>query len=216
MGRLEELLITGIEKWVDNKDKEGAISTINKALIINPRDIRALKILGNIHYSSGEYSEACEYYKAAVEGKPEDNAIRNNLADTYTKLKKFDEAVLEQRRILQNDPSDISAKVGLSNSYLGLNQLDEAIKESLEVIRNGLKTKTNGGWHNLFTKEKIDYQKQVLQRETEINNLSGAYCNLIMATIRKKDYKMYLKYEVQFTLFRLETELTDLLLRLKP
>ncbi len=73
-------------------DFEGATDTLNHAVELNPRDPKALSILGAALDQQTKHAEAREKYQAALALAPDDLSVMNNLAMSYSLQGKLPEA----------------------------------------------------------------------------------------------------------------------------
>jgi tetratricopeptide (TPR) repeat protein len=72
-------------------------------------DLEAHGDLGNIFNMKGMFLDALSHYKEALKLSPEDTGIRFNLAITYKRMGRIDEAGAEFEEILKIDPTDEGA-----------------------------------------------------------------------------------------------------------
>jgi tetratricopeptide (TPR) repeat protein len=70
----------------------------------------------------------------AVRKNPEDIASRGQLADTYVRKGRFQDAVAQYDAILQTSKADEPAYFGRAAAYVGLNRLDDAAGDYLKVV----------------------------------------------------------------------------------
>jgi Flp pilus assembly protein TadD len=73
-------------------DFEGATDTLTQAVALNPRDPKALSILGASLDQQTKHAEAREKYQAALALAPGDLSVMNNLAMSYSLQGKLPEA----------------------------------------------------------------------------------------------------------------------------
>lgn len=75
-----------------------AISVYEKAKKLDPDDVLLVRKIGQAMITTHDFARAIEYYKAAMAATPNNHTLRRDLADLYTKLRRFQEAdaVLQQ------------------------------------------------------------------------------------------------------------------------
>jgi tetratricopeptide (TPR) repeat protein len=97
------------EASLEAGDGEGAIDFFTRANLLRPTDYDTLVRLGNANFEAERLDVAERWYKAALEKKPDDVAVRSDLGLTYFKRKppQPDKAVAELRRALEYDPGNV-------------------------------------------------------------------------------------------------------------
>jgi serine/threonine protein kinase/tetratricopeptide (TPR) repeat protein len=108
-----------------------------KAFELRDRASEREKLYITSHYyaDSGQLEKgltALELYKQTY---PHDSIPYNNLANIYTQLGQFENALENARKSLELDPDSISGYTNVAAAYAGLNRLDEA----KAVVVEGLK-----------------------------------------------------------------------------
>jgi peptidoglycan/xylan/chitin deacetylase (PgdA/CDA1 family)/uncharacterized caspase-like protein len=80
-------------------------------------------------YREKKYQEALEKFQAAVELKPNDPVLLNNLAFLYYAMGKYPEAVANLQKTLQIDPKRKEAHSNLADAYVKMGKKAEAKQE---------------------------------------------------------------------------------------
>ena len=96
-------------------NKEAALSSINRALQIEPNYVIALKARAELRLDAADYQHAIEDLKTALAAKPGDKEISLQLAHAYELTNKPDEA----RRIYESLGSDSDPGVTAAGSQAG-------------------------------------------------------------------------------------------------
>lgn len=75
-------------------------------------------IRGDIYYKVEEYEQSAVAYEQAVKLLPERAEFRFSLADVYTELKRYDEAIALMQKIVEDDPAESYVQAVLARTYL--------------------------------------------------------------------------------------------------
>ena len=116
------------EASLDAGDAEGAIDFLTRANTLRPADYDTLVRLGNANFEAKRYDVAERWYKAALEKKPEDIAVRSDLALIYFKHEppQTEKAIAELKRALSFDPENSLVLYNLTIVYAQSGDLDAA------------------------------------------------------------------------------------------
>ncbi|MBM4285406.1 MAG: tetratricopeptide repeat protein [Deltaproteobacteria bacterium] len=126
------------------KNQEGAVRYIKKALELEPDNPDFLNFLGYIYADAGiNLDEAEQLIKAALRAKPESGHIIDSLGWVYYKKGRYDKAVEELERAYRILSHDATVAEHLADAYVKVNRLREALKlyrramtlESPETLR---------------------------------------------------------------------------------
>jgi tetratricopeptide (TPR) repeat protein len=110
-----------------------AITTLERALALDPQNDRAQLALGQAYGLQGETERAGEAYEAYLERNPEDTRALNLIG--YNWLQSDPErAITYFLRYAEVDPTDPNAHDSLGEGYLTAGRLDEAAAEYERAI----------------------------------------------------------------------------------
>ncbi|MBZ5639662.1 MAG: tetratricopeptide repeat protein [Acidobacteriia bacterium] len=111
-----------LERFVAAPPSEGAASTtgapaaspapsaaevadLERVLHADPRNLGALKRLGNLMYDSGRWTESLDYYRRAIDLEPQDANVLTDAGICLRQLKRPDDALDYFRRAQAADPT---------------------------------------------------------------------------------------------------------------
>lgn len=115
-----------------------AISEVEKAIRMDPKNPEFYQFLGYIYFTSGKYEKAEETYLKALKINPNLTEVRNHLGSLYMATNRFDKALHEFQTILKDKfyPTPWVIYYNLSELYQKENQLEKAIsnlRKALEI-----------------------------------------------------------------------------------
>lgn len=110
------------------------ISLWQDAVAKAPEKARPRNNLGTLLLKEGEYEEAAEHFKTAIEIDDNYAHAHNNLGTTYGKLGRLDEAAREYQRVLELNPKIITAAINLSIIYVNQKKWDRAAGQLEGVV----------------------------------------------------------------------------------
>ena len=115
--------------WIQFKEPEKAYDELIEALRLEPRNIWALVLMGNLLTKEHKDIEhAKEYYEKVLEYHS-DNAIAiNNIGATYMEIKEYETALPYLERALAIDDSYANSYYGLAFCYYKLGRLEDAFE----------------------------------------------------------------------------------------
>ena len=111
-----------------------AVSTLKKALSIDPYCLEAHYNLGNVYAEKGLLNEAIDEYKKALKLNPEDTAVYNNLGMTYEKKGLLDEAISQFNNALTVNPNLVDVYYNRGTAFGKQGRLDEAISDFKKTL----------------------------------------------------------------------------------
>lgn len=136
-------LIVKAEEYYDQERLEQASYLYQEVLDLQPENIHALNGLGRIAMQAGMLSIAVELFDAACTVNPDNIAVNKNLALVYTRLSRYEEAIMQYMFILNIDENNSDAYGELArlnlqagNSDLALHHYKYAFKLDPEDPRN--------------------------------------------------------------------------------
>jgi len=93
--------------WVDQgRNYERALSMIERAVDLRPRDGYIIDSFGWVLYRLGRYVKAVKQLERAVELRSEDSVINDHLGDAYWRVGRTSEAHFQWRRALSFEPDE--------------------------------------------------------------------------------------------------------------
>jgi tetratricopeptide (TPR) repeat protein len=134
MASAEGVYATGLRYlWIE--DCERALPYFLETVRRDPHKADAFYRIGYCMAELGQYGEAIESYKMAIQINPQDANIHNNLCTAYGKFGRYEEAVKSCRQAIQLKPDLAEAHNNLGWSYHKLGRYAEAIESCKQAIR---------------------------------------------------------------------------------
>lgn len=119
------------------KDTEHELSYLLAATKLDPHDVQAQSLLGQLYYDKGDYARASAAEEVVVASNGEAVAARRVLASSYLHLNEYEKAREQSQWLVERGGSEgLGAKLILGQSLAGLRQNEKAIavlKEYLEA-----------------------------------------------------------------------------------
>ncbi len=167
-----------------------AIPHYQRALQIEPNDVKAHIVLGNALLQKGNVDEAIPYYKRALQIEPENSEAHNNLGNALLRRGRVDEAITQFQKALQIKPDYADASYNLGNALLQKGRVDEAITQFQKALQ--IKPDYADACYNLgnalLQKGSVDEAITQYQRDLQIEpKNSEAHNNLGNALLQKGD-----------------------------
>ncbi len=101
---------------------------LERLLKDRPQEAKLLTLMGNSYFESGEdLDKAEEFYREALEYKPDNVLALTNLAMLYIHQKRFDEGVEFARKAIQRYPRDPKSWITLGMYYVFKGQIETAL-----------------------------------------------------------------------------------------
>jgi tetratricopeptide (TPR) repeat protein len=110
-----------------------AITTAKHGLVLSPRSIAGLNLLGVIYNQQGKYEEAVPLFQQALTVAPNSTETLINLATTYVAQNKANLAEQMFRKALRLQPGNRTANYNLGALLLGENKAKEALPHLLRI-----------------------------------------------------------------------------------
>ena len=124
----------------NTKDLDAAISSLQNAYNLNPKDMDIYLNLGNVFFEKGSYDNALVVYKKALEAAPHNARLHCNLGYLYWGKGNIAEAVKEyEKAIIYDNTYDIAY------NNLGVIYLDDLgrVKKAIELFESARKYNPN-------------------------------------------------------------------------
>ena len=135
------------------------ITILLKAIEINPTDVNAFYLLGNLFYANKCYKDAINYWESGQIIKHEHPGIARNLALAYfNKLGKYDEALKQMEQAFAQDPADARLLMELDQLYIKLNR---PYQQRLQLLEK----------HRIL----VDYRDDLYLETVSLNNFLGKH-----------------------------------------
>jgi tetratricopeptide (TPR) repeat protein len=111
-----------------------AADAFNRALQINPKFVRALVGLGNVHLWSNEYSPAMTAFGRVLAIEPRNVTALVGLGDALTFTSQPSDAIPHYRIALLSEPSNAQARLGLGRALVLARRESEAVPVLQQVL----------------------------------------------------------------------------------
>ncbi|MCL5035624.1 MAG: tetratricopeptide repeat protein [Chloroflexi bacterium] len=128
------------EFYYDTGKFDSALATYKKGSVANPENkysrIGALRVLGQIYITRGDFDKAENNLRELVELDPENAPTRTIMGDFYFEQNRDDEAEKEYEAALKANPRFFMAIDGLGHVYLARKEYDKAeaaFRKSIEI-----------------------------------------------------------------------------------
>ncbi|MGD1705185.1 tetratricopeptide repeat protein [Dapis sp. BLCC M229] len=129
-----ETYIVVAETYLKQKKWEQAISTSQKIISIKPEP-KAYKIIGNSLQAMGKLPEALDWYKKALEIKPDFGEVYANIGTIFAQQKQWEEAIKSYRRAIAIKPDFAGAYRNLAKIYTQVNRSADAAEYLYQALR---------------------------------------------------------------------------------
>ncbi len=102
---------------IDRQYLGKAEASYRHLLELDPKDLEAIRGIGNVHFDHDDYPKAIESYTRYLSLKPEDASVRTDLGTMLLYSGEEDKAVAEYRKALAGDPKFYQAHFNLGIAY---------------------------------------------------------------------------------------------------
>ncbi|MBP5296610.1 MAG: tetratricopeptide repeat protein [Bacteriovoracaceae bacterium] len=169
------------------KDYANAITHLEQANQLSPRDSNILNNLGMAYYFKNQTPLALNYLQQALQANPKNQDARSNLATIYMEQGKYDQALAEYQIVLQDVKytAQFVTHYNLAKLALAQNKTQQAIKElKLSLAEKEDYCAANFTLAEIYAKE-YRYQQalELFRKSTRgscINNIDGHYQQALM------------------------------------
>lgn len=122
---------------LQQKDQDHELTYLNAATKLDPGNVQAQNLLGQLYYGRGDYEHAAEAEEIVVASSGESMIARKVLANSCLKLKQFEKARENSQWIVDHGGTEgASARLVLGQALAGLQQ-DEAAIKTLKAYLDG-------------------------------------------------------------------------------
>jgi arylsulfatase A-like enzyme/lipopolysaccharide biosynthesis regulator YciM len=126
-------MIMATQSQIGAGDTAAAAELLARVVDEDPSIIDAHQMLGQIAMGDGDYDEAVEHFKRALQLDDNHRASMFGLAAAYAKLGRDDEAILGYQRLFDLSSRDVKAALPLSELYEKVGRIDDAAAVLEEV-----------------------------------------------------------------------------------
>ena len=155
-----------------------------EALLIDPKNMWALIMMGNILANAKNNIEGADkYYKKVLEYYPDNAIALNNVAGTLIKKKDYDNAIRYMERALELDDSYANSYYGIALAYYQKDELDKAFDYASRGALKGARRAEDPGVRQELLKllltvardlsESIDYESKVFDVAKQLESDFG-------------------------------------------
>ena len=155
-----------------------------EALLIDPKNMWALIMMGNILANAKNNVEAADkYYKKVLEYYPDNAIALNNVAGTLIRKKDYDNAIRYMERALELDDSYTNSYYGIALAYYQRDELDKAFDYASRGAVKGVNRAEDPGVRQELLKllltiardlsESIDYESKVFDVAKQLESDFG-------------------------------------------
>eukprot|EP01116_Phalansterium_solitarium_P004835 TRINITY_DN15_c3_g2_i2.p1 TRINITY_DN15_c3_g2~~TRINITY_DN15_c3_g2_i2.p1 ORF type:complete len:791 (+),score=378.52 TRINITY_DN15_c3_g2_i2:101-2473(+) len=125
------------------QEPEQAIKAYQIALEQNPKDTNLPSKIGKAMIITHDYNKALSYYESAVKGDPTNAQLKYELAELYTKLRKFERAekLLKDSLGDSSDPTDYTATMKEVKIYMLMSKVSTGASDDQASIDGLLKAR---------------------------------------------------------------------------
>ena len=113
---------------VDREYLTKSEASFQHVLDLDPKDLEALRGLGNVHFDREEYPAAVASYARYLEIKPDDSHVRTDLGTMYLYGGDEEKAVAEYRKVIARDAGFYQAHFNLGVAYAKKGNTEKALE----------------------------------------------------------------------------------------
>lgn len=112
-----------------NGDKQSAIETLRKCILIDPDHVDSLERLGNLLIdTAGDYTSAMRHLAKVVRLDPNRHNAKVRLGTCYFKAGRRDDGIELWQQVVAQDRTNTPARYGLGSYYAGTGQTEQAME----------------------------------------------------------------------------------------
>lgn len=109
-----------------------------------PKDLDALRALGNIAYDQEDPENAIRYYERYLEIEPGNKSVLTDLGTMFLSARQTEKAISTYNSVLEDDPSFFQARFNLAIAYRAAGDEERALKELKEAREAATDDATRG------------------------------------------------------------------------
>ena len=167
--------------YFQNGDTEKAENTVLEALRLDPKNMWALILMGNIFAKDKDKSDVAEtYYNKVLEYYPDNAIALNNVAGTFLAKSEYSKGILYLEKALEIDDTYINSYYGLALAHYKNNNLQDAFKYAAAGVKKGKNRAEDPAVRNELLKlfltiardicESTDYESMVFDVARKLEN----------------------------------------------
>jgi tetratricopeptide (TPR) repeat protein len=153
----------------DQRNWKEAKANYQKAIELNPSNVKAYNNWGNVLGIEGRFEEAIAKHQMATRLDPKDPQSYVGWGAALAEKEKFDDAIAKFREALKLDPSYSVAQLSLGMAVLGKGKLEDAIIELDKAIELDPKNSKAYLYLGLALRKQQDYKKAIAMFQKAID-----------------------------------------------
>jgi len=177
-----------------------AVSSYNRALEIDKKDVGSLKNLGVVLFRLKKYEQSLLATKKAIELSPTDSLLFINLGDTYFSNNQFPEAISSYETIIHLKDNTAATYKRLAVSYFNLKKYPEAIrwfKVGIKRFPEDIEMLTNLG--NAYgASGQVELANQTFLKAYELDGSNMNSLRMLIMTYQELNNQERVNYYSQF------------------
>lgn len=177
-----------------------AVSSYNRALEIDKKDVGSLKNLGVVLFRLKKYEQSLLATKKAIELSPTDSLLFINLGDTYFSNNQFPEAISSYETIIHLKDNTAATYKRLAVSYFNLKKYPEAIrwfKVGIKRFPEDIEMLTNLG--NAYgASGQVELANQTFLKAYELDGSNMNCLRMLIMTYQEMNNQERVNYYSQF------------------
>ena len=135
-----------------------------EALIIDPKNMWALIMMGNILANGKNNIDAADkYYKKVLEYYPDNAIALNNVAGTLIRKKEYDSAIRYMKQALEIDDSYTNSYYGIALAYYQKDDLNNAFEYASQGALKGVNRSEDPGVRQELLKLLLTVAREITQ-----------------------------------------------------
>jgi tetratricopeptide (TPR) repeat protein len=123
---------------MERENYDAAEGHVLSALLIDPTNLWALILMGNIYGKQGKVDISEVYYNKVLKYHPDDVLALNNIGANMIRLKRYDEAIDLFEKVIQKDSSYLNSYYGLALCHYNKGDLEKTIEICVEGMKKGI------------------------------------------------------------------------------
>jgi len=124
---IKRRLINVAQDCFSDFEFEKALSFSLEAIKYDENSLELKKLIGNIYFELGNYSDSLEHFLEYSESKPNDAEVLRDIGISYIEHGQYNKAKSYLERAIESDPNDSLTLAKLGSIYLDLDDFENAI-----------------------------------------------------------------------------------------